>query len=95
MPQDVEFALPFTTRISPDVDAARTRSLDWWQGLGQGASAAWIDRTALHWGWHFDAYAEEADNRVRRRLPTVEEHFALRRSSTPCWSDTSGRVTRS
>ncbi|MFE0186906.1 hypothetical protein [Streptomyces sp. NPDC058989] len=177
MPQDVEFTLPFTTRISPDVAAARARSLDWcrrrglvtnpvdearfrhwdiaglmaawtpdaggdrldlaveavlvatflddqfdgplarqtrrvravcdafhdvmatsgeahdgagplvaafaevWRGLCRGASAAWIDRTAVHWGWYFDAYAEEADNRARRRLPPVEEYFALRRKS--------------
>ncbi|MFG2287614.1 hypothetical protein ACGFOU_16345 [Streptomyces sp. NPDC048595] len=177
MPQDVEFALPFRTRISPDADAARARSLDWcrrrglvtnsvdegrfrrwdiaglmaawipdasgdrldlavdavlvatflddqfdgplarqtrrvravchafhdvmapsggapeesgplvtafaemWGRLSRGASAERIDRTARHWGWYFDAYAEEADHRARRRIPTVEEHFALRRRS--------------
>ncbi|MGG7575713.1 terpene synthase family protein [Streptomyces sirii] len=177
MPQDVEFALPFPTRISPDADAARARSVAWcrrrglvtnsvdegrvrrwdiaglmaawlpdasadrldlavdavlvatflddqfdgplaqqtqrvravcdafhdvmassggvldgsgplvaafaevWQRLSQGATAEWIDRTARHWDWYFDAYAEEADNRARRRIPTVEEHFALRRKS--------------
>ncbi|MFI6764712.1 terpene synthase family protein [Streptomyces sp. NPDC050355] len=52
-----------------------------WRRLSQGASAEWIDRTARHWDWYFDAYAEEADNRAHRRIPTVEEHFALRRKS--------------
>ncbi|GHE15898.1 terpene synthase family protein [Streptomyces alanosinicus] len=29
MPQDIEFGLPFAPRISPDLDGARRRDLDW------------------------------------------------------------------
>lgn len=52
-----------------------------WALLCAGASDAWRERTAEHWRWYLDAYPEEARHRARREVPTVAEHFALRRRS--------------
>ncbi|MFF3066882.1 hypothetical protein [Kitasatospora sp. NPDC057936] len=54
---------------------------DVWQRLADGASPAWLERTGQHWQWYLGAYAQEAHNRARRRVPTRAEYAELRRRS--------------
>ncbi|MGV4983231.1 terpene synthase family protein [Streptomyces sp. NRAIS4] len=52
-----------------------------WRRLAHQVSPAWLENTGRHWQWYLNAYAEEAGNRARHRIPTRAEHFALRRDS--------------
>ncbi|MFE9424750.1 hypothetical protein ACFYNO_17460 [Kitasatospora sp. NPDC006697] len=67
---------------------------DVWRRLAEGADPDWLRLTARHWQWCFDAYAEEAGNRARRRRLGFEEFMELRRRSgfVPAMIDLSQRA---
>ncbi|WP_439673476.1 terpene synthase family protein [Embleya sp. MST-111070] len=54
---------------------------DVWTRLCAQASTPWRERTSTHWQWYLNAYPAEGRNRARRHVPTIDEHFALRRRS--------------
>ncbi|MGP4014369.1 terpene synthase family protein [Saccharopolyspora sp. 5N708] len=52
-----------------------------WSRMCDGRTPYWTDRAVEHFRWCLDAYVEETNNRARKRIPTYDEYFEMRRRS--------------